>query len=110
MVAECAEVFAAKMLELIETKLDIDIRNTFDLIVGTSTGGIIAAAITIEYGLTQLVDDYVKNAPKIFRWRLNLHCRSKYDRTPLENFLHDRLGDVKLGRNRKATYFECHKC
>ncbi len=94
-------VFAAKMLELIETKLGIDIRNTFDLIVGTSTGSIIAAAITIEYGLTQLVDDYLKNAPEIFRKRLNLHFRSKYDLTPLENFLHDRLGDVKLGEIEK---------
>ncbi len=94
-------VFAAKMLELIETKLGIDICNTFDLIVGTSTGSIIAATIAIEHSLTQLVDDYLKNAPKIFRKRLSLHFRSKYDLTPLANFLHDRLGDIKLGKIEK---------
>ena len=69
--------------------------------MGTSTGSIIAAAITIEYGLTQLVDDYLENAPNIFRKRLSFYFRSKYDLTPLENFLHERLGDVKLGEIKK---------
>ena len=92
-------VFAAKMLSLIETKLDVDIHEAFDLIVGTSTGSIIAGAIAIKYDLTQLVDDYQKNASKIFQKRISFggSLRSKYSSEPLSDFLQEKLGDIKLG-------------
>ena len=92
-------VFAAKMLSLIETKLDVDIHETFDLIVGTSTGSIIAGAMAIKYDLTKLVDDYQKNASNIFQKRLSAKglLRSKYNSEPLSNFLQEQLGDIKLG-------------
>lgn len=96
-------IFAAKILSLIETELHIDIHNIFDLIVGTSTGSIIAGAIAINYDLTKLVDDYSKNAASIFQKQFNL-CgllRSKYDSQALNNFLLDRLGDIKLGEIEK---------
>ena len=96
-------VFAAKILSLMETKLQINIHKTFDLIVGTSTGSIIAAATVIKYDLTQLVDDYQKSASKIFQKRYNLLglYRAKYDSKPLENFLFEKLGDIKLGEIKK---------
>lgn len=94
-------VFAAKMLALMEARLNI--HEIFDLIVGTSTGSIVAAAIAVKYDLTQLVDDYQKNAPKIFQKKFNLFglCRSKYDSKPLSMFLNEKLGDIKLGEIEK---------
>jgi len=96
-------VFAAKILSLMETKLHINIHEAFDLIVGTSTGSIIAAAIAIKYDLTQLVEDYLGNASKIFQKRINFFglLRSKYDSKFLEDFLFGRLGDVTLGKIEK---------
>lgn len=96
-------VFPAKILELMQTKLSVNIHDTFDLLVGTSTGSIVAAAIAIKYDLTQLVTDYCENAPKVFKKRGNLLglCRSKYDSAFLESFLFNIMGDIKLGEIEK---------
>lgn len=96
-------VFPAKIVELMQTKLGIDMYQAFDLIVGTSTGSIIAAAISVKYDLTQLVKDYCENAPKIFkkRWWNHELFTSKYKSAPLENFLHKSLGGVELGEIKK---------
>lgn len=96
-------VFAAKMLSLIEKKLQVEVLETFDLIVGTSTGSIVAGAIAVKYDLAKLVEDYIKNAPKIFqkRWSLCGFLRSKYDHKVLEKFLLERLKNIKLGEIEK---------
>ena len=60
-------IFSARVLDLIEQKLDIDIHNTFDLIVGTSTGSIVAASVAVKHDLSKLVKDYEEYAPQIFR-------------------------------------------
>lgn len=96
-------IFAAKILSLMETELHMNIHKDFDLIVGTSTGSIIAAAIAINYDLTQLVNDYSENVAKIFKKRFSF-CgllRSKYSSRYLANFLHNKLGDITLGEIEK---------
>ena len=98
-------IFSARVLDLIEQKLDIDIHNTFDLIVGTSTGSIVAASIAVKHELSELVRDYEEYAPQIFKKKpfpLNIFrskgiCKSKYDSQILEDFLHDTFGKIKLG-------------
>lgn len=92
-------ILPAVILEQMEAKLDIVAHETFDLIVGTSTGSIIAGAIVKQLNLTQLVDGYLTSAPDFFRkrWSACGLCRSKYDHKPLEKFLHKKLGDIKLG-------------
>ena len=92
-------VFPTQILALLETKLKVDIYQAFDLIVGTSTGSIVAAAIVTHYSLGQLVEEYAEIATKIFRKRSNFFAlfRSKYDAKPLADFLHTRLGDITLG-------------
>ena len=96
-------IFAAKILSLIEKKLQLKAHETFDLIVGTSTGSIIAGSIAVKYDLARLVEDYHENAPKIFQKRFSLGglCHSKYNRKILEEFLYNRLGDIKLGEIEK---------
>lgn len=96
-------IFAAKILSLMETRLQINTHETFDLIVGTSTGSIIAAAIARKYDLNQLVEDYSENASKIFqkRWTLCGLLTSKYDSKFLANFLRRRLGKITLGEIEK---------
>ena len=96
-------VFAAKILSLMETKLHTNIYEDFDLIVGTSTGSIIAAAIAMKYDLTQLVEDYSESASKIFKKRMSFFglLRSKYDSKFLADFLFSRLGDITLGKIEK---------
>lgn len=96
-------IFAAKILSLMETELHMNIHEYFDLIVGTSTGSIIAAAIAINYDLTQLVNDYSESAEKIFTKRFSL-CgllKSKYSSRHLANFLYGKLGDITLGEIEK---------
>ncbi len=48
----------------------IDLGAAFDLIVGTSTGGIIACALAAGVPLAQVVKFYRKHGPSIFRLRL----------------------------------------
>lgn len=60
-------IFSSKVLELIEKELQINIYDTFDLIVGTSTGSIIAGAVASNYSLSQLSSDYEEYAPAIFK-------------------------------------------
>lgn len=96
-------IFAAKILSLIEKKLQLKTHEAFDLIVGTSTGSIIAGSIAVKYDLARLVEDYHENAPKIFQKRFSF-CglwHSKYNSKILEEFLLNRLGDIKLGEIEK---------
>ncbi len=92
-------IFSAHVLDLMKDKLGIDIYNTFDLIVGTSTGGIVAAAVATRYDLSELVGDYERYAPQIFKRRFSLGglLRSRYDNKFLKNLLRDSFGEVTLG-------------
>ena len=95
-------IFPVQLLLSVEKKLEIRIYDTFDLIVGTSTGSITAAAISIKYPLAQLVERYATWAEKIFKRKKRIpYCYSKYDSRPLEDFLHEVLGNIKLGEIEK---------
>jgi hypothetical protein len=52
----------------------IDVGAAFDLIVGTSTGGIIACALAFGLSPTDLVTFYKKHGPAIFPRRLPQHA------------------------------------
>ena len=83
----------------------------FDLFAGTSTGGLIALAMTAPdpaapgrpRGRPELAAFYVEDGPRIFRRRCSRSCgRSggtpgpKYSLGPLAEAVQRRLGDVKL--------------
>ena len=92
-------IFAAHLLNQMQRILGINISETFDLIVGTSTGSIVAASVAANKDLSKLVDCYETSAQEIFKRRL---CRiglfkSKYDINRLKTFLYQFFGDIKLG-------------
>ena len=93
-------IFSARVLDLMNGNLNIDVYNTFDLVVGTSTGSIVAAAVATGRDLSELVEDYESRAPEIFGRRnllSRIHLKSKYDAGVLEKFLRDRFGKIRLG-------------
>src|ERR1700733_13667113 len=75
-------VFPAAFIAEMEEQLGDRIANYFDMIAGTSTGGIIALALGLGMTGQEILDLYSKNAKRIFpRWlssNLRGIFRSKY--------------------------------
>lgn len=62
-------LFSAAVLAAIEEDLNINIIDHFDLITGTSTGGIIALGLGLGMRPKEIVEFYLTKGPKIFpRW------------------------------------------
>ena len=103
--------FPAAFLAGLEQHLPKPIGSYFDLIAGTSTGGIIAVGLAMGLRATELLELYEKRGPEIFgqghgpladfvlqklrlgRW-LVMH---KYDPAPLRAALEEVLGDRRIG-------------
>ncbi|MGF7035326.1 patatin-like phospholipase/acyl hydrolase [Paenibacillus mucilaginosus] len=60
-------VFPAVVLAALEDKLDHPLVNYFDLIAGTSTGGIIALGLSMGFPAKEIVKFYQKYGPNIFQ-------------------------------------------
>jgi patatin-like phospholipase/acyl hydrolase len=98
-------VLPASFLATVETQLDGQIIDYFDLIVGTSTGGIIALGLGAGLTAAQIRDFYLERGPKIFRGnRLVRAARhwatAKYQPEQLEAELQHVLGDRRLGESK----------
>ncbi len=101
-------MFSAAVLACVEEDLHIDITDHFDLIVGTSTGGIIALGLGLGLRPKQIVDFYAEKGPRIFRkwfglrWAVHWFIR-KYPQIPLRDALKspDIFGDKILGDSKK---------
>ena len=59
-------VFPASFLATVEDTINDNIANYFDLIVGTSTGGIIALGLGLGLSAKDILEFYEKSAPHIF--------------------------------------------
>lgn len=100
-------VYPAHILSCIESKFGVDLHESFDLITGTSTGSIIAAAIAIRMHASEAVALYKQNGKKIFtkkdfcipikRDMLQPAVESVYDSNILARVLHATFKDVTLG-------------
>lgn len=83
------------------------IHDHFNLICGTSTGGIIALALASGIRASEIVQFYSEEGPKIFpyhkKWVLNLHFAksliftSKYSDVILKSALENVFGDKNIG-------------
>ncbi|PXX30398.1 CBASS cGAMP-activated phospholipase [Arenibacter sp. ARW7G5Y1] len=84
-------VFPAKFLTSIEEEIgEGQIHKHFDLICGTSTGGIIALALSLGIPAKEILNLYQKNANTIFgKKRYNLFKKPFYCNKPLEKLIRD---------------------
>ena len=99
-------LFSAAVLTKIEEDLEVRIADHFDLIVGTSTGGIIALALGAGIPPREIVQFYVQEGPRIFPsqgWRgwLSSWRRSKYPQAALRTALQACLGEKRLADSTK---------
>ncbi len=96
----------AQMLASLDVKFKGGLVSYFDLIVGTSTGAILAVALGLGLTPLQIVDFYLKDGPVIFkrRWahRFGL-TGSKYSHDVLLEKLSQRYGGRLLQECKKRT-------
>jgi predicted acylesterase/phospholipase RssA len=106
-------VFPAAFLARLEEHLEHPIGRYFDLIAGTSTGGIIAIGLGLGLSASDILKLYEERGPTIFdqqhgtirnwltqRWRSVRHwIGSKYEATELRTALDDILGERRLGES-----------
>ena len=95
-------VFPASFLATLEDSIQDNVANYFDLIVGTSTGGIIALGLGLGLSATEILAFYEKFGPRIFarNHRLGLF-KSKYDNATLKEALETCFEKKKLGDSQK---------
>lgn len=103
-------VIPAVILTEIERRTGRTVAEMFDLLVGTSTGGILAAGLAVKgdggrprYSAAEILDFYREEGREIFRRSLWKGITSvagivdeKYDEKPLERILKKRFGDATL--------------
>lgn len=97
-------VLPASFLATVEAQIDSKVVDYFDLIVGTSTGGIIALGLGAGLSGADIRDFYLERGPRIFRGnRLLRNVRhwatAKYDPQQLRTELEQVFGDKKLGES-----------
>ncbi len=102
-------LYTASLLAALERDLDTRLLDHFDLIAGTSTGGIIALGLVLGKTPAELVDFYVSEGPHIFRhprgfraWLRHL-TRAKHGAEELERCLRLAFGDRKLAEAARAV-------
>ncbi|WP_433786965.1 CBASS cGAMP-activated phospholipase [Actinomycetospora sp. CA-101289] len=98
-------VFPAAFLAALEENLEAPIGRYFDLIVGTSTGGILSLGLGLDYSARELLDFYIDDGAAIFPPRKRIARirqlrRPLYDPGPLKSALVDVFGERKLGECR----------
>jgi uncharacterized protein len=86
---------------------DFRLCDYFDLIGGTSTGSIVAAALALGKSTAEVADMYRKLAPEVFASKgRNAGIRKpRFDARRLEAVLEEELGDVTLGSSDLRTGF-----
>ena len=98
-------IFSAAVLTHLEEDLNLDITEHFDLITGTSTGGIIAIGLGMGMHPREILRFYVDKGPGIFAnglmTSLRHMWRKKHTPVGLENALKECFGDTLLAACRK---------
>ncbi|MFJ8083370.1 CBASS cGAMP-activated phospholipase [Streptomyces sp. NPDC096205] len=99
-------MFSAAVLARLEEDLGVRIADHFDLIAGTSTGGIIALGLGLGLSPQQILEFYTEHGPRIFRDRSRLRglkhlVRAKYSTEPLRAALTEVFGERTFGESTK---------
>lgn len=98
-------IFVAAILAALEDDLDQPVADSFDLITGTSTGGIIALGLGAGLSPRDILDFYVAEKTKVFANPLKARTVSwawwaKYRAQPLARAVRDVFGERLLGDSR----------
>ncbi len=105
-------LYSATILKEFEEKFNCSISDHFDLICGTSTGGLIALALALKIPAKEICDFYELEGPKIFpesftfnffgkkisrRFLKQILFRGKYSDEPLKKALENVFKENKIG-------------
>ncbi len=100
-------LYSAKILSHLEDEYKCRLSDHFDMICGTSTGGIIALALSLKVPAADILGFYKQKGPLIFpiqrKWPRKfafvkqLLFRSKYRKSVLQDALQSVLGNAKMG-------------
>ncbi|MBC6477076.1 MAG: patatin-like phospholipase family protein [Hormoscilla sp. GM7CHS1pb] len=100
-------LYSARILEHFEERFKCHIADYFDLICGTSTGGLIALGISLNIHVGKIRNMYYMRGKQIFSqgnsWLGSLKqifLRSKYDNSELKRALEEIFGERTLGDSR----------
>jgi patatin-like phospholipase/acyl hydrolase len=99
-------IFSAAVLAAMEDDLKVRTIDHFDLIAGTSTGGIIAIALGLGFSPKEIISFYLEEGHAIFanplgRSSLRRLFRSKFESEPLVAALQKYFGDKRFGQSTK---------
>src|SRR5687768_16236358 len=96
-------LFAAAVLAEFERDLKVSLVDHFDLICGTSTGGLIALGLGAGMTPAEIVDFYVTTGPQIFPRRswMRQVFSAKHEPGPLRAALEEIFGDRVLRDSKK---------
>lgn len=98
-------VFVAAVLAAVEETCDTTIVDHFDLVVGTSTGGIIALGLGLGMSPRQILEFYIEEGRSIFPGgvlrNIGRFYFTKYKSEPLEGALKQIFGKRTLGQSSK---------
>ena len=93
-------IYPAHILHRIEEEFHIKINQHFDMIVGTSTGSIIAGAVAANYSLRDIVRIFEEKSKDIFKRKrffgYSGAIKSRYDKKVLTEILELALGSKTL--------------
>jgi len=111
--------FTASVVANLENMLGAPIAQYFDLITGTSTGGIIALGLGSGLKGSEILNFYVKKGPQIFP-STGMHqrlqhtikglVRPKHSSTILREHLVDVFGEKRLGESCSRLVIPCFDC
>ena len=82
-------LYTAQIVADLEERLGAPIATRFDLIAGTSVGGILALALALEIPASRIVELFAAKGDSIFSKRLNLFrvLRSRFSAAKLQRLL-----------------------
>lgn len=96
-------LYSSRILEHFESKFNVSISDYFDMLCGTSTGGLIALALSLKIPVSDISNLYAEKGEKIFpqnlqKWRRynQILGSGKYSDIPLKEELNIIFGDKTL--------------
>lgn len=106
-------IFSTAILASIEEDLGVRIVDHFDLIAGTSTGGIIAIGLGLGLSPKEILQFYFEEGGRIFANPLRLRLaqqlfRRKFSAGPLAGALKKHFSDKRFGDSTKRLLIPCY--